>query len=349
VKALVLGGSGFVGQALCRRLLASGHAVRVLVRPGSKPAAALPDALDARQGELGDPESMAAAAEGCQVMFHCAGESARQASSEALSWIHVAGTENAMNAARHAGVRRAVLLSCADATLCNRDRLGWREDAVLGQAPLGQWARSKLLGEELALQASDQRLSVCALRPGYVWGPGERTLLPELCREARAGGVRLFGGGDNLVATLYIDNLIDALLAAAEAPDAGGQVFHVNDGDNVTAREFFDLLCTALGLPRARRGVYAVSYAAAWLRRARGGGWPWPEDIAQRGRGCLLDCLRAATTLDYRPRVGLDAGRQALARWAEAVGGPLAIERLARPAAGAADARRFAHLADELS
>jgi 2-alkyl-3-oxoalkanoate reductase len=348
VRALVTGATGFVGTAVCHALQAHGHEVRALIGP-HRPARPELLALGVHTlpGDLADPNGLRAAAEGCEVMFHCAGESSLHASRDALAWINVAGTENALQAARRAGVARLVMLSCADVALSGRDRVHWKEQAVLGQAPLGAYARSKLLAEELALQASDRSLTVIALRPAWLWGAGDSTNLPALCREARAGGVRLFGRGHTLFSSAHVDNVASAMIAAASAPpEAGGHPFHIADPDFLTAREFFSKLCSAVGLPPPRPGIYALSYAAAWLRRARDREGPWPEDIARRARACLLDTLRATTLLAYQPTVTVDQGMQTLATWSKQIGGPPAIESLAHPPASAEDITRHQRLAD---
>jgi nucleoside-diphosphate-sugar epimerase len=347
VQALVTGATGFVGGALTRKLLADGHAVRALRGPHTPADPQLAErGAQVLQADLGDPNAIADAARDCELVFHCAGESSPRAAPDALAWINVAGTENVISAARHAGVARVVMLSCADASLVDRDRVHWKEDAVLGRAPLGAYARSKLLAEELALQASDRSLCVTALRPAFLWGPGDRTNLPALCREARSGGVRLYGRGEHLFSAAYIDNVVAALLLAARADGVAGQAFHVADAEFLTAREFFTKLCSAAGLPPPRSGLYALAYGAALLNRALARDAPLPEEIARRGRASLLDCLRAVSVLDYKAPVSLEAGLEALSGWAKQVGGPTAIERLARPPATPADAARSRALAE---
>jgi len=330
VRVLLTGGTGFVGGALARKLRELGNEVHALVRPSSDGQALERIGAVLHAGDIGEPNGVAAAAAGCEVLFHCAGESAPHAAPKALSWINVAGTENVIAAALHAGVERVVVLSCADVSLRNRDRLHWKEDAVLGHEPLGAFARSKLLAEELALHASDARLCVTALRPAFLWGPGDLTNLPGLCQEGLRGGVRLHGSGDNLFATTYVDNLVGALVAAATASGVGGAAFHVADSDMLTASELFTRLSSAVGLPPPRSEPYALAYARAWLRHASKREGAWPEDVARRGRGSLLDCMRAIKILDYAPSASVEQGMQALAAWAKDAGGPQAIAKLGR-------------------
>lgn len=346
MRALITGGTGFIGGALARRLLADGVALRVLVRPGGDVDAWTSTGATVRALGLDDPNPIAEAAVGCDVVFHCAGENSPRAAPRALSWINVAGTENVLQAARHAGVRRLVHLSCADVTLTDSDRLGWKEDAIMTDAPLGACLKSKLLADELVRQANADRFTTLCVRPGWLWGPGDRTNLPGLCAEADAGGVRLFGSGENIFATAYVDNVVEALVVASRAERAGGRAFHVSDGEFVTAREFFELLCGTLGLSGPRAGLYPLAYAAAWLRERTQRHGPWPADVARRGRASLLDCGRAAQELGYTPRVSLADGMQALARWVQQAGGPDAVRLLARTPPTDADADAYARVAD---
>lgn len=347
MRALLTGGTGFIGGALARRLLADGVALRALVRPGGDANTCTALGAEVHVAGLDDPNPIAEAAEGCEVVFHCAGEHSPRAAPRALSWINVAGTENVLRAARHAGVKRMVYLSCADVTLTNADRLGWKEDAIMTDAPLGACLRSKLLADELVRQANSDHFATVCVRPAWLWGPGDHTNLPGLCDEAQRGGVRLFGNGENIFATAYVDNVVECLVLASRAERAGGKAFHVADGEFVTAREFFELLCRTLGLAGPRAGLYPVAYAVAWLREHTQGAGPWPADVARRGRASLLDCGRAAQDLDYKPRVSLPDGMQALANWAQHAGGPNAIRSLARKPPTDTDADTYARVADD--
>lgn len=350
---LVTGATGFVGSALVTRLLRDGFAVRVLARD-VRSAQQLRErdantSLDIRVASLGDPNAIADAADGVDVLYHCAAENSPDAPQRSLAWINVAGTENVLNAARHAGVRRLVHVSCADATLVNRDRLNWKETRQLDEAPLDAACHTKLLAEELALAGSHGTLEVVALRPAWVWGPSDRRTLPALCREAASGRVTLCGSGENLLPTTYIDNLVDALLLAATASDVGGRAYHVLDGDTLNAREFLGQLCAALGLRAPVRGIYGFAYAVAWIRERAGFDGMKRAEVARRGRSALFDGVAAVRELGYAPSVTVEQGMQAVAAWAKQVGGSTAIAATERAPSTTTDVEELIRIADSSS
>lgn len=342
---VVTGATGFVGSALTRRLLDEGHSVRQVSRAPSD-GLSKHERASSHVASLGDPNALAEIARGAEVLYHCAGEHSARAPSEAYAWINVAGTENVLNAARHVGIRRVIHLSCADATLVNGDRMNWKESHALADQPLDALCRSKLLAEELAAQASDRQLQVCVLRPAWVWGPGDRRMLPVLCREDQRGRVRLCGSGDNLVPTVYIDNLLHALRLADSAAAAAGKVFHVLDGEVHTASEFIGALCRSLGLREPARGIYALSYARAWLNEHIGLPGLARSDVVRRGRSALFDGMAAANELGYAAAVSVTQGMQALAAWSAVIGGRDVIARMARPAATRGDVEALMSIAD---
>lgn len=334
MRILVTGATGFVGGAAARRFLGDGASVAVYVRDDAR-ARALADAgAEVRVGSIGDPNAIAEAAAECDVIVHAAAVSDVRAAPRALSWVNVAGTENVVNAARHAGCRRLVYVSCADVTLADMDRVNFGESHELMGLPLGDHARSKRLGEEIALSASEAGvLDVVALRPAWIWGPGDRGRLPRLVAEGLLGGIRLVGRGDNLVAITYIDNFVDAIVAASNAERAIGRAYYIADNEFISFREFAAPLSEALGLPAPRRGGGLLLAKA--MARVRDKALSHVE-VVQRGRSATFDISSAQNDLGWEPRIGLEEGMKALALWARELGGAAEIAKLVAPPTDAA-------------
>ena len=317
MRALVLGATGTAGSAITAALLGAGHEVHALVRRAD---AALPPEVRVHRGEIGDPNQIAAAAADTAVIFVAVGLPVGEPA-ERHRWLHVAGIENVLSAARHAGVPRVVLISCADVVLADEARVHWDEKRDLSHPPIGGRARALKLSEEIALSQSDAELAVTALRPGWIWGPRDRRLL-SLVAEARSGGLDLCGDGRNLVATTYVEHLAEAALLAAVSPNAPGNAYYVGDPEFLEVREFLGLLSQTLGLPAPRPG------GPYWLKRLWAGlgrGALPLEEVVRRGRATYFDTQKAMTELGFEPKVKIDLGMKRLADW-YAAGGHAASE-----------------------
>lgn len=329
---LVLGASGFAGGAITKALVERGDTVRALVR--SDDAASRAEALGAEpvRGELGDPESIAKAAEGCRFVVCAAGIASSRAAARALRWTHVAGAENLVNACKHAEVERLVFVSCADVSLTNEDRVHWDENRSPPERAYGERARSLQLAEELVLSTSGPELEAVSLRPAWLWGPGDESRLPGLIAEGTDGGIRLVGDGRTYLATTFIDHLVEAAMSALEADDVAGRAFYVVDPVFQHARDFFGALSDALSLPRPRE---SASIKLAWpMARltGKGAGGLTKDEMLQRGRSTLFDFSAACGALAYDPKTTLEEGLALLREWVDAEGGLDAIaERRSTP------------------
>ncbi|QQR90065.1 MAG: NAD-dependent epimerase/dehydratase family protein [Myxococcales bacterium] len=328
MRILVTGATGFLGRKIVASLSKQGADLRVLLRPKHKGLQELAE----RQiflGDVGDPQSIAAAARGCDVLVHAAGLSDAHASAHALSWLNVAGTENVINAARHVGVRKLIFISCADATLTNRDRVNWNEQKRSNRPLLSAYVQSKLLAEEVACASSDRSMEVIVLSPAWVWGPDDTSRLPWLCAEIQEkGAICLPGSGKNYFATLHIDSLLQAVDKSIQAQGAGGNVYLLSDLCLATAAEFFGGIAEAFGASIKTGSSYALNYAEAFLREKLGLAGLWRSDVILRGRSTLFDVSRAAECLNFSPRQSLDADMTEFENWAKQSKGLTSIAKL---------------------
>jgi nucleoside-diphosphate-sugar epimerase len=309
VRCLVTGATGFIGGGVLRGLRAAGHEVVAYVREGSDSRAL--QEVERIVGDIGDPSRLAVAAANCDVMVHAAGIANPEAHPDSLGWAHVAGTENAINAAKQAGCKRFVHISCADVTIYNGPRSFWSEtDAP--QRPYGELARTKLYSEELVRVSGKKGFWTIALRPALVWGPGDTTHLPGWKAEADASGIRIVGGGKKLLATTYIDNLAHAVLCALRTKVTTGNVYYIVDTELSVSRDFFTELSMALGWPAPKS---AGPYWWAWLCCRTGLSSLHPTQVIRRGRTSAFDMSKAKQELGYEPRVTREQGMTELAAW----------------------------------
>ena len=347
MRALVTGAGGFVGSALCQALLRAGHEVVGLTRDPERSRARIDADVKLVRGGVGQPREIATAAAGCSLLFHAAGLPPGPAPQRVLRWLHVAGSENVLRAARHAGVKRVVHISCADVSLTAEDRMHWDEKRVLTSPAVGAFAQSKLMAEELMLAASDDELAVVALRPARIWGPGDLEGVARLARDLRSGAFRLYGGGRNIVATAHIDNVCKAALLAATAEQAPSRAYYVTDGEFLDAHELYGKLLGALGLPMPPvHGSFALAWLGALLKERLGNdGGARKAELLRNARSALFDLSAAVHDLGYEASLELGPRLAELQAWLSSQGGLEAVLGRARPAPRDSDVDEQVHAA----
>jgi nucleoside-diphosphate-sugar epimerase len=270
MKILVTGGGGFLGQALCRGLRARGHEV-VSFNRGRY------DALDAIgvvqvQGDLASREAVAAAAQGCEAVFHNAAKAGAWGSYESYHLANVIGTQNVVDACRMHGIGKLVYTSTPSVThRATHPVEGGTADTVpYGEHLKAPYAATKLVAEKLVLAANDTALATVALRPRLIWGVGDNQLLPRLVERAKSGRLRFVGDGHNRIDTTYVDNAaqahFDAFEHLAPAARCAGRAYFISNGEPRSVREIVNGLLQAAGAPAVDKTIpFAVAYAAGVL------------------------------------------------------------------------------------
>lgn len=307
-KIFVTGGSGFVGGRLVGRLVAEGHTVAALARSDSAAQRVTGLGAVAVRGDINDVVGLRAAASGSELAFHAAARTAR-GGNRAQFWAdNVEGTANVLRAVREAGVRRLVHVGTEAALMAGRPLVNVDETAELRPDSRAWYAASKAAAEQLVLAANGEGFETVVLRPRFVWGAGDSTVLPEIVAAVRAGRFAWIGGGRHLTETTHIDNTVEGLLLAAHR-GRPGEVYFVTDGEPVVFRDFVtELLATqavaapSRSLPTGLAKVVTRVGEAAW-RGLRLKGAP-PLDTMSlwlSSQECTIDTTKARTELGYTP------------------------------------------------
>lgn len=313
--AFVTGGSGFIGGALIRRLVREGWGVRALTRSDAAAAKVRADGAEAVPGDLSDPAAMTVAAHGAEVAFHAAatlGDWGRRADFVAGN---VTGTRNVIDACRRAGVRRLVHVGTEAAVLAGDPMVMIDERQPLRFDSRALYSATKAEAEALVLAASGDGLETVVVRPRFVWGKGDTTLLPQLSAMVRSGQWAWIGGGRHRTSTTHLDNTVEGLMLGAERGTPGSAYF-VTDGTPVVFRDFITRLLATQGLePQDRSIPRPVAHALAVAGETAWGALPLP------GRPPLtrfaywvsalettIDISRARAELGYAPVTTIDEG-----------------------------------------
>lgn len=299
MKAAVTGGSGFIGQHLCRRLAALGLPVRSIQR---NPWEKAPSGTETVQVDVRDAAALTRAFEGSDVIYHLAAIRPGEERRRVLYDVNVQGTENVLSAALSCGIRRVVFISSAE-VYGLLPSIPCPEDAPL--RPFSDYGRSKKMAEDCCLRFMRQKgLEMIILRPGSVVGPGVRVrpilFLFEQIRKNRP--LFILGKGRNRIQLLSVHDLVDALMAALNVPCPKGPI-------NVAAEGTAPLMDLAKGLGRhaeARSPMISIPSAPfkpiLILLQALS---LWPSllpYITRSDEDFILDITRARDILGFAPR-----------------------------------------------
>ncbi len=315
MRVLVTGASGLLGRGTALSLLARGDDVTVLQRRTA--------ALPCREvlGDVADPVAVRTAAAGQDAVVHLAAKVDVVGRWAEYARANVVGTRVIVAACRAAGVRRLVHVSSPSVAHAGQPLVGVGAEPADPGGARGHYSRSKALAELIALAADGSELEVLAVRPHLVWGPGDTQLVERIVTRARTGRLLLPGSGAALIDTTYVDNAVDALLAALDAAGVHGEALVVSNGEPRPVAEVIARLCAAAGV-RGPRGRVPVS--AAWLVGALvEGAWAGLRRrdtppltrflVEQLSTAHWFDQRRTREVLRWTPRVGLDEGFARLA------------------------------------
>lgn len=326
---LVIGGAGFIGQAIVGMLRERGEAVRVfdlLPHPNSD--------VESVVGDLRQAEQVAAAVEGADTVFHTAsyifyglGKPKR------VFETNIQGTEHVLLACRKYGVRKLIYASSAEAVLGDGKGVSGDESLPYPTRHISYYGETKSIGEAMVLRANgEDGLLTCALRPSGVYGENDKHQMSAMLGFIERKRLIYIGNGRARALQGYIDNVAFAHLLAADRLTPGspvaGQAYFIGDGEPQNHFDFFAEIIRIAGyeLPVQRLPLWtadgvALLAEAAW--RVLPGGWVAQpllnkQTIASTARPFEFSLNKARRDLGYTPMVSRQEGiRRTAARLRE--------------------------------
>jgi nucleoside-diphosphate-sugar epimerase len=274
-------------------------------------------------GDLGDIAAMTEGMRGCGVVFHAAAKVALWGDWKDFERETLQGTANVIEAARAAGVPTLVHVGTEAVLADGGPIINADETRPIPAHPNGPYPRSKALAEQMVCEADGPRLRTVVVRPRFIWGEGDTSLLPVLAAAMKGGTWIWFGDRHHRMSTCHVANVSHGMMLAAER-GRGGEVYFLTDGEPVDFAAFITRLVGTQGVTPPRRAaplwVADVIAAAAEAPRTAVGPLTGTQPPLTRTavnlffREVTVRDAKARRDLGYAPVITIEEGMQGLAR-----------------------------------
>lgn len=314
---LVTGASGMVGRHVVRRAAASGYRIRALVQPGHDKSPIDGLGCDIVYGDLTEPETAGPLVEGVNVVVHAAGLVGDWGPLSEYKPINQDAVGTLLEAVRAqpTPIDRFVHISSLGVYRWG-DHYGEDETVPPDYVGYDGYTTTKAQAELICKRYIEEHsLPVVMIRPGFMYGEGDRHVLPRLVESLRKGRIMMIGDGTKVLDNLYVGNCADAILLTVENPAAIGQTYNIRDERLVDRNEFIGTVCQAIEAKMPRRVPCWLAKGAikplTKVRRALGTKSP-PVVTKPRYKFMALNLdysiAKAKRELGYRPRVDFIEG-----------------------------------------
>jgi len=318
MRVFVTGGTGFLGRRVVQRLAAQGHQVRVLARNPDKAAAVEALGAEIVLGDLGDIDGFTHALAGCDCAVLVGARAVSSGKWEEFVQENVVATERMIDEALAAGARRIVYVSSLGIFEIPRDGVTITEETDYDHEPLlrGNYTRSKIDADRVAMAAARSGKPVVVVRPGRIYGhdhPLNQPLyLGRVKKKLPGGFCVVIGKGSYLTPISYVENAADAVVAAATAVNVEGQAFNIVDDPDLTHKRYFRAVSRLPGFPRRYLFLPVGLFVPALVvvdflhRLVRRRPFSVGYQLRRSGRSARYSTDAAHARLGWQPRVGLD-------------------------------------------
>lgn len=321
---LITGATGLVGSHVAERARGRGIRTRALVRSTADARLLNEWGVDLAPGALTDPYSLKSAMQGVTHVVHCAAKVGDWGPIEQYREVNVRGLQSLLEAAEEAPTLRRFVHISSLGVYPARDHYGTDETTPTSKESIDGYTLTKVESEELFLDhVRRQKLPGLVLRPGFIYGSRDRTVLPRIIERLQDGKFAFLGSGEKLVNNTYVENLVDAIFLALERDDLVGEVFNITDARLVTKRELINTIAEHLGRPKPTKQVplpvarvVTTMMESLWRLLGKDEA-PLLSQARIKFLGLNLDFsnAKARHTLGYEPKVDFAEGMQHTMDW----------------------------------
>ena len=245
---LVTGATGLVGSHVVERARKRNIRTRSLVRASADTS--LLDEWGAEKviGDMTDHESLSRALDGATLIVHCAAKVGDWGPTEDYREVNVRGLEALLVAAEQTGSLKRFIHVSSLGVYEARDHHGTDETEEPSTAGIDGYTLTKVESERVVLQhIRESKLPATILRPGFIYGPRDRTVLPRLLEKIRTKQFKFLGSGEQLLNNTYVGHLCEAIFAAIDRDASVGEIYNIRDERLVSKREFVSTIAELAG------------------------------------------------------------------------------------------------------
>lgn len=314
----ITGGSGFLGRQLITDLIKKGFQVKALARSDSAAATVRKLGADVVKGDLDEMAAMTEGMNACAAVIHSAAKVDLWGTWEDFQRFTINGTANVLAAAQTANVPRFIHISTEAVLAAGKPLIDIDESMPLPTHPNGMYPKSKGMAEALVKAANSSKLQTVIVRPRFIWGQGDTTLLPKMVASVKAGQWIWFGG-DHPTSTCNVVNVSHGVILAAHF-GRGGEIYFLTDGAPISFKDFISRMLATQGVtpPNRNSPLWLADMLAKgmewWWRTSNRAGDPPLTSTAVNlfFSEVTIKSNKAEIELGYRPILSIDAGLKAL-------------------------------------
>jgi 2-alkyl-3-oxoalkanoate reductase len=322
-KFLITGATGFVGSHLAEACQKRGIPTVTIARSSSDLRYPQQFGCTVVQGDITDPAAVQKAMEGVDVVVHSAAKVGDWGPVEEYREVNVQATTLLLEASKAQKVKRFIHISSLGVYEA-RDHFNTDETVSPPKRHIDGYTQTKMEAEAVVTGYHQaHQMPTVILRPGFVYGTRDRTVLPKLLENLKLGRVRYLGSGEQQMNTIHVENIVQAVFLAVEKPEAVGQIFNLTDDEVVTKKRFMETVADAAGLPRPVKHVplgvaktlAKVIEGFARMRGAKKAPILTQARIKFLGLNLGYSCEKIKKTLGYQPTVTFAEGMPAAVKW----------------------------------